>query len=80
MSLYSSEHIPERPMWTCLTCGYDWPCPTRRRELTDEVPQAHIGLVLFMASEFVAITRDMPEAPAGILYGRMLGWIPRGGG
>ena len=68
-------HRPLRPQWTCAGCGWDWPCPTRRGQLTAEYDRARVCLSLVMAEYFVEASEDLRDVPAGELYRRFLGWV-----
>jgi hypothetical protein len=52
----------------------------RRRDLLLEYSGARVSLILIMFSHFVAACEDLPEAKAGDLHGRFLGWIPGASG
>jgi hypothetical protein len=73
-----TDHGPVLPVWTCAGCDSPWPCPTRRGELLAEYDGAPVSLALYMGSHLVSATQDMSWAPAGALYRRFLGWLPRG--
>lgn len=68
-------HVPMRPLWICAGCAQDWPCPSRRGQLTAEYERARVCLSLVMASHFVEASEDLAEVPAGELYLRFLGWL-----
>ncbi len=68
-------HTPLRPAWTCTGCGADWPCPTRRSQLTAEYPAADLPLSLYLAACLVEAAYDQPNVSAGELYARFLGWV-----
>jgi hypothetical protein len=68
-----STHMPRRPDWRCVVDGREWPCvPYRMYMLTawTLVPRA-----LTMTSYFLQACEDLPNAPAGELSLRMLGWV-----
>ncbi|WP_433317553.1 flavin reductase [Micromonospora chersina] len=67
-------HLAVTPAWTCGGCGTDWPCRTRRRELRAEYEAAPVSLALYLATQLVNATQDLPEVPAGHLHHRFLGW------
>jgi hypothetical protein len=68
-------HIPLRPRWICAGRGCDWPCPTRRGQLSAEYDRARVCLSLVMTSYFADACEDLPAVPAGELYLRFLGWV-----
>jgi hypothetical protein len=68
-------HTPMRPGWICAGCAQDWPCPTRRGQLTAEYDRAQVCLSLVMASYFVEASEDLCDVPAGELCLRFLGWL-----
>lgn len=68
-------HQPVRPIWTCASCGRDWPCPTRREQLLAEYEGATISLGLAMSAYLQEAAQDLPKAYAGDLHRRFLSWI-----
>jgi hypothetical protein len=64
-----------RPQWICAGCAQDWPCPTRRGQLTAEYDRARVCLSLVMTSHFVEASVDLRDVPAGELHLRFLGWL-----
>lgn len=73
----SDTHLPVARTWLCRGCGADWPCPTKRRQLLAEYDAAPISLHLYMGSWLVPAAGDLPALPAGELYERFMGWLPR---
>ncbi len=71
-----SVHAPTRPQWSCVGCSAPWPCASRRRQLVAEYPDDLLPAALYLASCLVEAAHDLPEAPAGVLYRRFLGWLP----
>jgi hypothetical protein len=69
-----TTHLPVTAAWTCGGCGADWPCQTRRRELRAEYDGAPVSLALYLATQLVNATHDLPEIAAGHLHHRFLGW------
>jgi hypothetical protein len=69
-----SAHNALRPGWLCAGCGYEWPCPTRKRELAAEFEGASVSLALLMSAYFGEAAQDLANAPAGDLYTRFLMW------
>ena len=74
-----SAHQPW-PSWLCGDCDMPWPCEMRRTDLLLEYSRAWVSLILIMFSHFVAACQDLPEAKAGDLHERFLGWIPEATG
>jgi hypothetical protein len=69
------KHQPSGATWTCEGCGAFWPCEPAQAQLVADLRGDRVVLALYMASTFLRATRDMPETPTGILYGRFLGWV-----
>ncbi|MGW9195700.1 flavin reductase [Micromonospora chersina] len=69
-----TTHLPVKPAWTCGGCGADWPCQTRRRELRAEYENSPVSLTLYLATQLVDATQDLPHVRAGRLHHRFLGW------
>jgi hypothetical protein len=74
----TQPHMPLRPSWLCSGCGLDWPCPARRAQLLAEHHQAHVSLGLYLGACLVQAARDLPDAPAGVLYERFIAWFRTG--
>lgn len=70
-----SDHLPLRPYWRCVACNANWPCYTRRRQMTAEFAGAWVSLGLYLASCMVDAAFDLPDRSAGLLYGQFLGWL-----
>jgi hypothetical protein len=68
-------HTPERPTWTCKSCGDEWPCRQSRRQLLADYAEARIALYLYLASHFIAASADLGDDLAGTLHYRFLGWV-----
>jgi hypothetical protein len=71
-----SVHTPVCPQWTCAGCSAPWPCASRRHRLVVEYPHDLLPAALYLAACLVEAAYDLPEAPAGVLYRRFLGWLP----
>jgi hypothetical protein len=69
-----SNHNPTRA-WTCGGCGDPWPCVTRRQELLAEYFGARASLTHYLTELLCKACQDMPQAPAGALYDRFVGWV-----
>ncbi|GIG87359.1 hypothetical protein [Plantactinospora endophytica] len=69
-----SDHEPTVPGWACDTCGADWPCVTRRKELSAEFAGAYTAKVLYLACLLMEAAEDLPHVPAGWLHNRFVGW------
>lgn len=72
------EHAPVTPDWTCGSCGEDWPCVTKRRQLLDEYQVDRASLSVYLGSCLAAATQDLRAAPDTSLQDRFIGWVPRG--
>jgi hypothetical protein len=70
-----TDHRPLRPAWRCVACDANWPCHTRRRQLTAEFTGATASLGLYLASCMVDAAADLPDTCAGLLYRQFLGWL-----
>jgi hypothetical protein len=70
-----TAHIPLRPGWLCAGCGGHWPCGPRQRQLRAEYSGVSVSLAMFLAACMVEAAHDMPQAMAGQLYERFLGWV-----
>lgn len=69
------EHLPRRPDWTCIDCGQPWPCTDKREQLVAEHGRRdRLALALYLAELYVEAGAQLPDVPAGILYGRFIGW------
>ena len=68
-----SVHQPTRPSWFCRACPDEWPCVPARRHLLvnyDLAPRA-----LRLSGDLIQAMTDLPDADAGVLYTRFLGWV-----
>jgi hypothetical protein len=68
------SHRAVRPTWDCGTCGRPWPCDARRAQLSEEFADARVSLILLLSAYFEHACQDLPDAPAGSLYNRFIGW------
>lgn len=68
------RHQPNGAKWMC-DCGASWPCKPAQLALRADLANDPVVLAVYMASSFLRASRDMPETPTGILYGRFLGWV-----
>jgi hypothetical protein len=71
-----TAHQPLRPNWSCVGCGYPWPCPSRRRQLLAHYDGAPASLALMLSAALVEAAADLRSAPAGDLHDRFVGWLP----
>ena len=71
------DHQPQRPQWTCRSCGEPWPCEPARRHLVEDTGG---GTALAMAcwSYFDLYVHDVGDGPLGEVYPRFLGWSREG--
>jgi hypothetical protein len=72
-----SAHQPLRPNWSCVGCGYTWPCPSRRRQLLGEYTDAPVSLALVLGAAMVEAAADLRAIPAGELHDQFVGWPER---
>ncbi|MBO4205992.1 hypothetical protein GSF22_08220 [Micromonospora echinofusca] len=72
--------MPDRPGWTCVECGADWPCPARRSGLLDEYGGTGVALGVYLGACLVRAMGDLDHLPVTELRQRFLGWLPRAGG
>ena len=72
----NTGHEPRRPSWRCGSCGDEWPCPDRRRELTAEFTGHRAALALYLARHLSDALLDHPGTAESLLYQRFLGWLP----
>ncbi len=69
------EHLPVRRTWSCDGCGAPWPCRPAREELLAEYHDATAALAMYMTCAYLECVVDLPDRPAGELYGRFFGWL-----
>ncbi len=70
-------HLPARPTWTCVVCGDDYPCATRRAQLLEDFRDASIQFALFMNIDFVDAAADLPDVSTEELRARFF-WFRDG--
>lgn len=70
-----TDHAPDRPSWTCRSCGGEWPCDQAQLDLLAEYEGARVSLAIYMGACLVDATRELFTEPAGWLYARFLGWM-----
>jgi hypothetical protein len=63
-------HLPARPAWTCVVCGDDYPCATRRAQLLADLDGAAVQLAVFMRRDYLEATIELPTIPAEDLHVR----------
>jgi hypothetical protein len=63
-------HLPDRPAWTCVLCGDDYPCAIRRAQLLEDFRTAPVPFALFMSVDFMNATADLPGVPPDELHAR----------
>jgi rubrerythrin len=69
-----SDHEPSVPEWTCRECGADWPCVTRRGEISDAFADQYTSMVMYLAYTMLQAAEDLRHIPAGWLHNRFVGW------
>jgi hypothetical protein len=67
-----SEHIAERPSWTCALCGKPWPCQPARKRLAAENDSVQLAMHAWLTLE--EAVADMPNLPVAIAFDRFLAW------
>jgi hypothetical protein len=72
-----SDHLTARPVWTCVVCGDDYPCATRRAQLLEEFRGASVQFATFMSIDFLDAVADPPDVPPGELHARFF-WFRDG--
>jgi hypothetical protein len=70
-----SGHHPLTESWLCLACGADWPCRTRRLQLTAHYLGRPEQLAFHLAGHYVRARLDLTHVPVLLLYRRFLGWM-----
>jgi hypothetical protein len=70
-------HLPACPVWTCVVCGDDYPCATRRAQLLEEFCGASVQFAMFMSIDFIDAVADLPDVPPGELHTRFF-WFRDG--
>jgi len=79
----STEHVPNRPIWTCRDCGEPWPCLVRRGQLRREAVEDRVGVLQYLGVQYWFAMDDSfrnpvtGPSPRG-MRGRFLGWIDQG--
>jgi hypothetical protein len=63
-------HLPARPAWTCVVCGDDYPCATRRAQLLADFDGAAVQLAVFMSLEYLQAATDLSTVAAQVLHAR----------
>ena len=63
-------HLPTRPAWTCVVCGDDYPCATRRAQLLADFDGAFVQLAVFMSLDYLEATTDLSTVAAQVLHAR----------
>jgi hypothetical protein len=60
----------------CTACEprTDWPCHVARARLLDDLATDRVTTTMYLASSLVKALEDLPGVPAGLLYGRFVGW------
>ena len=73
-----SEHIADRPSWTCRACGKPWPCDPARAQLVAEMGQTELAMYAWATLEDAA--QDLPGVPVAEAFDRFLAWTRRPAG
>lgn len=72
-----TTHTPIRRLWLCRACGGPWPCGTARLGLLHEFAADRIGLHVYLAGLYVVALTDLYPTDPALIYGRLIGWVPR---
>lgn len=70
----TDEHAPQRPAWTCSSCGADWPCSPARTLLGEQYGAERVSLAAQMAIELGRAAVELPTATSRQLYERFVEW------
>lgn len=76
---YPAIHAPYRPAWSCLACGEEWPCLTRRRQLCELFGGEPGGIARYLAAYLVDATADLGHLSTIEVRDRFLGWCGKPG-
>lgn len=71
----TTEHVPERPSWDCLSCGKPWPCDPAREALVVELGPTPLAIYLWQQFEQAADELPLLSVSDGIE--RFLTWSRR---
>lgn len=77
MAEYPAIHAPTRPDWTCTACGDEWPCRTRKRQLTELFQDNTVGLINYLTPYLADANMDLRELTTVKLAKRFLGWCAK---
>jgi hypothetical protein len=75
-----TTHEPVRPKWSCDACGFSWPCPTAKADLSRDFDRFPTSFAAYMAQFYALAFADaathLDGTPAD-LWERFMGWLPR---
>ncbi|KUL28648.1 hypothetical protein [Actinoplanes awajinensis] len=73
-----TEHLHDRPDWTCRVCGTPWPCSTARATLMHEYRAFPSLLRIYLSAQMYEALDDLTiegKTPPMNLYERFLSWV-----
>nr|MDT0662261.1 flavin reductase [Micromonospora sp. DSM 115978] len=77
MTEYEPLHGPSRPGWTCVSCGDEWPCGSRKRQLRELFEGSRASLANYMSGYLKDAIVDLDGLAPEQVFNRMLGWCRR---
>jgi len=68
-------HNPQRPSWSCGTCGNEWPCANARADLIAESIDGRTPVLVYLTMCLAGAVVDLSSGgfPPD-LYDRFVGW------
>lgn len=72
--VYPALHGPSRPSWTCTTCGEEWPCVPKKRQLAHLFGEDIRKLRRQMLAYALMAVTDLPHVPQEEIRERFIGW------
>lgn len=75
-----AEHLCQRPVWDCRTCGRPWPCANAKSDLLAEFYKFPSVLQIYMSAQMHDALHDLTshgEPVPADLYQRFLSWTRR---
>ena len=72
-----TEHLSNRPHWTCRACRKPWPCANAKADLLEEFNVFPSVLTIYLSAQMYDAMVDMTahgEPAPSDLYDRFLSW------
>lgn len=69
-----TDHQPQRPWWTCGTCGHPWPCAPARQALRADFRDFPATLGVYLGGQYSAAVSDLWADLPPDLYTRIMLW------